>query len=72
MMFKLTQFSKTPAARSIVCVRCGYRMFQARGLNWLCGPGCDGAQRWHYMKDVPEKQDKIFQGEGHRLVKSKF
>ena len=43
MMLKLTQFAQTPATRSMVCSRCGYRMFQTKRFNWLCGPGCDGA-----------------------------
>jgi lipopolysaccharide biosynthesis regulator YciM len=64
MELQFTQLSKTPATCSIVCTRCGYRMFQTKRLIWVCGPGCDGAQQWHSMKEVDREQDKIFQGEG--------
>ena len=54
MALKFTQFSKTPATRSMVCPRCGYRMFQTKRFNWVCGPGCDGAQQWHQLKISPQ------------------
>lgn len=50
MELKFTQFSQMPATRSTVCARCGYRMFQTKRFNWVCGPGCDGAEQWHHLK----------------------
>ncbi len=54
MLLKLTQFSQTPATRSTVCPRCGYRMFQTKRRIWVCGPGCDGAQQSHQLKNSPQ------------------
>ena len=54
MQLKLTQFSQTPATRSMVCARCGYRMFQTKRFIWMCGPGCDGAEQSHQLKNAPQ------------------
>jgi hypothetical protein len=54
MPLKLTQFSQTPATRSTVCPRCGYRMFHTKRFNWVCGPGCDGAEQSHQLKNAPQ------------------
>ncbi len=54
MPLKLTQFSQTPATRSTVCPRCGYRMFQTKRCMWVCGPGCDGAEQSHQNNDLAQ------------------
>ena len=54
MKLKFTQFSQTPIARSTVCTRCGYRMFQTKRFNWICGPGCNGAEQRHQLKNSPQ------------------
>lgn len=55
MELKLTQFSQTPTIRSTVCQRCGYRMFQTKRFNWVCGPGCDGAEQSHQLSEVDHR-----------------
>ena len=56
MMLKFTQFAQMPAARSIVCPRCGYEMFWTKRFNWQCGPACNGA---HIMFNETTKREPV-------------
>ena len=70
MMLKLTQFTRTPASRFMVCPRCGYQMFWTKRFNWQCGPACDGAYRRHQMQDSPQIPNPCSLDEPCLLVKS--
>jgi hypothetical protein len=29
-------------------------MFHTKRFNWVCGPGCDGAEQSHQLKNAPQ------------------